>query len=298
MTMTVRAISADQDLLERVLGRGFAGEVHSVFDAVINVQGTDGGLITLAAAHLGNAPNTILLGAASLSPLRARLGRRVVGESPRLVCPGIFAIDLTEASGWRPELPDLSEQAAGDGLAAMATELGLILADAGRLGGIRPGLRDEGSIAHEVSRTLEAASEGFVEALADGDLTRATGWAQRLIGLGPGLTPSGDDFLTGFAAVCASPGTRVHTLLPWVQDVVRTAADRTNLISWTAMHEAAAGRVRESIVSLLTAVAAGDVAAVQSAARTVISIGSTSGTDIVGGMQAALHLEKEMRGVA
>jgi hypothetical protein len=297
MTTTVRAISVDDHLLGRVLRGGLAGEIHSTFDSVVNIS-VPSGLITVAARHLDNAPNTVVIDSASMSPLRARLGGRVVAHGPRLVCPGHFSIDLDGAAIWHADLPDLSAVVQSQRLEQMVTELERLVDREGQPGGIRPRRGAQGTIEQEVSRVLDLAAHALVRSLAAGDLAAAIAWAERLIGLGPGLTPSGDDFVTGLAAVIASPGTRMHALLPWVQELVRDSEPRTNVISWTAMHEAAHGRVRESITAVLRAVAAGDPEALRPAARKVIRIGKTSGTDIVTGVQAGLHLEKELRGVA
>lgn len=296
--LTVTALTADGRLLDRIRSGRFAGTVHSIFDSVVNLRPADGGLVSLAARHVDNAPNTVVVDVESLSALTPRLGAGVVGRESHLVCPGLFTVDLTATAPWAPVLPDLSAAAASDVLVRMATELGRIVDREGQLGGIRPRPDAEGTIGAQVSHTLEAVSRQLVATLAAGDLDAATRWAGRLVGLGPGLTPSGDDFITGLAATIAAPGTRIHTLRPWVAELVRTHEANTNAISWIAMHEAARARVRESIVRILTAVAADDTDALRAAARAVIRIGKTSGTDIVTGMQAGLHLEKELRGVA
>lgn len=298
MVTTATALTADGRLLERIRTGRLEGAVHSVFDSVVNVRTADVGLVSLVARDVDNAPNTLVMEVPSMAPLRARPGAHVLARDGRLVCHGRFTVDVAKATAWTAELPDLAGEAESDGLARMATELGRILDREGRRGGIRPRPEPAGTIETGVSRTLAEATQRLIESLGTGDLDAAGRWAERLIGLGPGLTPSGDDFLTGLAAALAAPGTRIHALAPWAVELVATCRARTNAISWTAMYEATRGRVRESIVSVLSAVAAGDAEALRPAARKVISIGKTSGTDIVTGMQAALHLERELRGAA
>lgn len=298
MPTATAALTADGRLLERVRTGRFDGVVHSVFDSVVNVRTTEGGLATLVARHLDNAPGTVVVDVPSMAPLRAQPGARVVGRDARLVCPGRFTVDVAGARSWTAELPDLADEAEADGLARMAAELGRILDRDGRAGGIRPRREPTGTIEARVASALGEGARRLLEALATGDLDAADRWARRIVGLGPGLTPSGDDFITGLAATLAAPGTRIHALAPWAAELVAACRARTNAISWTAMHEATQGRMRESIVTVLSAVAAGDAEALRPAARKVISIGKTSGTDIVTGMQAALHLERELRGAA
>ncbi|MGW5240118.1 DUF2877 domain-containing protein [Monashia sp. NPDC004114] len=293
----LRALTADAALLGLIRSGRFAGTVHSTFASVVNLRTTKGDLFSVAARHVDNAPNTVVVDVTSLSHLRAPRGATVVSHGSGLACPARFTIDVANASPWTPTVPDLCRTARSDGLAQLAAELGRVIDRDGRPGGIRP--RDgQGTIDARVSRALQVGTNGLVRALAQGDRAAATLWGGRVIGLGPGLTPSGDDFVTGLAAMVAAPGTRIHALGPWLRRLVWTHRTRTNVISWTAMHEAARGRVRESLIAVLDAVAAGDAGALHSAARRVITIGNTSGTDIVTGMQAALHLERELRGAA
>jgi Protein of unknown function (DUF2877) len=102
--------------------------------------------------------------------------------------------------------------------------------------------------------------------------------AARLIGLGPGLTPSGDDFLIGaLAALDALHQTDIHAALG---RAVLAAAARTTPLSASLLRAAAAGHVGESLHMMVAALVTGDAdAAVEAAA----SIGHTSGWDALAG---------------
>jgi hypothetical protein len=50
---------------------------------------------------------------------------------------------------------------------------------------------------HALERLLTERAEALAAALAACDTGNAVAAGQRLVGLGPGLTPSGDDFLAG-----------------------------------------------------------------------------------------------------
>jgi hypothetical protein len=99
-----------------------------------------------------------------------------------------------------------------------------------------------------------------------------------LVGLGPGLTPSGDDFLIGALAMLdALERTNIHAALG---SAVIAAADRTSPLSASFLRAAAAGHVGENLHTMVAAVLTGNAdAAVAAAAR----IGHTSGWDALAG---------------
>jgi hypothetical protein len=122
-----------------------------------------------------------------------------------------------------------------------------------------------------------------------------------LAGLGPGLTPSGDDALAGFAAV-------MTLLSPYLSadaaprddiaaTIARVARPRTTALSAVFLAHAAQGEVAEHLGNLLLALALPAEAseAVLHAANHVLSFGANSGGDTLLGMLLALRaLEGEI----
>jgi len=140
--------------------------------------------------------------------------------------------------------------------------------------------------AWSASARLQRLSTQLCEALSNRDREAARLHGRALLGLGPGLTPSGDDFLLGLFAVLhidQSPCARFRGLCT---DIVEDLEHRTNAISAAALTAAAQGRVRETIDTLLSALMTGDEATVRRALDRVLRIGSTSGRDIVSGIVA------------
>src|SRR5262249_9372136 len=99
-----------------------------------------------------------------------------------------------------------------------------------------------------------------------------------LIGLGPGLTPSGDDFLIGaLATLAALNQTKMHAVLG--RTVVAVLA-RTSPLSASFLRAAAAGHVGENLYAMIAALIGGDADATIAAAE---RIGHTSGWDTLAG---------------
>ena len=111
-------------------------------------------------------------------------------------------------------------------------------------------------------------------------------FAASVWGRGPGLTPAGDDVLAGVLlvarAACGRSGTTPHTL--------QRCADqaRTNEVARAFLACAARGRGIEPAHDLLLGLAAGDRAAVGSAASRLRAVGSSSGAALTYGIRIAL----------
>jgi Protein of unknown function (DUF2877) len=140
----------------------------------------------------------------------------------------------------------------------------------------RPGLPSADASALAGTATVRRASQ----ALNDQDLLGAV---SLLAGLGPGLTPSGDDVLAGILLVAAL----TERFTP---SELRAAADtaRTHDISRSFLRWAANGQSIEPVHDLLSAVAAGRPTG--DAEQAVAAIGATSGHDLLLGLRLALSL--------
>ncbi len=109
------------------------------------------------------------------------------------------------------------------------------------------------------------------------------GTAGHLAGLGPGLTPSGDDVLAGILLVASMTERFSPTELRAAADSTRTHDISRSFLKW-----AANGHSIEPVHDLLAAVAAGQPT--QGAEQAVASVGATSGHDLLLGLRLALSL--------
>jgi Protein of unknown function (DUF2877) len=104
--------------------------------------------------------------------------------------------------------------------------------------------------------------------------------ASRLIGLGRGLTPSGDDFLTGLF------GTLALTIRPGFSLEFER---RTTLISRTQLSHALRGELPEVLHNVIRALVHAD-ASISAAVRRLRSFGHTSGLDMLAGVRLGFEL--------
>lgn len=257
------------------LERHPAGTVHSVYRKTVNLC-LGGQLLALQAAGSPLSPISLLtdLEEAALAALPLAMGDpvRLVGD---ILQVGGFRFSLRGAavrslalSPARPE--DLTE---------LAARLQQALAQR-RPGGLEPLLLSDAPFAEEPLFLTAARRrlEGVGRALLASDWPGAAAGLGGLVGLGPGLTPSGDDFLCGMLAGLLLAGLWQH---PFATCLMRQIASRlpdTNAISAAFLQCALEGQYSEAVVQLST------LPPVEEILTAFSAIGHSSGSDTLCGV--------------
>lgn len=135
-------------------------------------------------------------------------------------------------------------------------------------------------------------AEALARACARDDAAGAGEAALALLGVGGGLTPSGDDYVGGalFARAlleASGPGP-TGAWRRAAARVVAAAPGRTHPISAALLGDLAAGRSWAPLHDLVTALAAGTPRAARAAARRLVALGHSSGWDMLAGVGAGL----------
>jgi hypothetical protein len=143
---------------------------------------------------------------------------------------------------------------------------------------------------------LRAASQPIneiVRACRSRDLARVVQAGRALVGLGPGLTPAGDDFLGGLLFAALHLQAAYSDALRWEQqpidDLLIWARPRTNSISHAILCDHARGDGAEPLHDLVSSLLRGQDLPMP-AVRRLLDIGSTSGWDIFTGAMAGMLL--------
>jgi Protein of unknown function (DUF2877) len=127
-------------------------------------------------------------------------------------------------------------------------------------------------------------------ALDANDLTAFTSAALRVLGLGNGLTPSGDDFVGGMMfAMAHAPRIDWIDGLPHAIACIHEAAKvSTNVISAALLDDMMAGKSYSALHDILIALQSNDVATITHACKNLLNVGSSSGADMLAGLLLAL----------
>ena len=284
-------------------GPGFSGRVPAVMSKATYIGTSAGEVFGVSSPTLPAHTRMVLgnLDAAGLFP-----GTRVWTEGDGLRFENGTVLSLGAAPVWEgrgvepqqevplSELGRTYERVVDESLASHYGEnlgLALPLVAAQFLGGQPPLPR--------TSSPFVAAAMGPVQLIAEacwnGRLDRALGEAEGLIGLGTGLTPSGDDFAGGllFAAwhlgraypsQCSRDGNQVAEL-------VAGCANSTSRISHAFLGDFAVGQgprpLHDLMVAMLTG---GDAFETMTHVHRVAGIGSSSGWDMLTGMMTGMLL--------
>ncbi|MFI7447755.1 DUF2877 domain-containing protein [Nonomuraea sp. NPDC049714] len=137
------------------------------------------------------------------------------------------------------------------------------------------------------------AVELLAASCASGWLLGAVTAAERLVGLGPGLTPSGDDVLAGLLVTLRHLGAatgveRAVRLGGWLAAAVTfDARTRTTPLSATLLHCAARGEACPEVIAVLRGLAGRQP--LESALRRLHGLGHTSGADLAQGVAIGLE---------
>ena len=271
-------------LLQRHTPR--VGRIHSCYARILNIQTSDGELLTLQGPGWLQAPC-----AASLAVnLESYVTRCVPGDLVAQTREEPAALHLTTAGAtlWDGHLlpmPNLTTATHRD----VADKLTQWLAQHARERGIVPalgalnGIQVRSPLHRRICNALAAVLAGR---RVSADALREL--AARVIGLGEGLTPSGDDLLVGLLAVLHLAG-YVSMLLhvsAWLHPLVANTTD----LSAAFIHGALEGHFSEPIVRMMQVLYSLESCDWQARAADLAHVGHSSGVDAMVGMAFANQL--------
>jgi hypothetical protein len=271
--------------------------VHSAFEKAVNLQpGKYKRLLTVVTAEGDDLPQGIRIQAGSGFSLAAALHQ---GET-MFLRNGILGnedatleIDLRNARRWKCQLPlldDFSPQVADAWRYTWhalenrqsQTQSEIHIRDLFSEDAVDR-TRMAGKITHVIQQLVAATR------ILD---PSASEFAAGLIGLGPGLTPSGDDFLVGYLTglqMVAGKDEALKAFLTRLGKSIIHSSRLTNDISRTYLFHAAQGQVSGRLLALAEAIAsAAEPSVLLGAAENLMKIGESSGMDTLTGLLIGL----------
>jgi hypothetical protein len=273
-------------LAEKILLSESEGRVAAVFESSFYAV-LGGQWICVGLPHLGSGPLHVVCERRPLYWPTIGAAVTVTGSTLR-IDDRPFAT-FGGASIWRPEPPaswthaslQLGLGAVDESCHVGTAEEGLAAGYARRPVKLSPLVAAAAPGLGALDRVITNALSGRAPSSAD------SAELVTLIGLGPGLTPSGDDVLGGaFIALAVLDLPNVRDLL-W--SAVRDHLDRTNDISRVHLQTAALGYGAAAMHSAIHATIKGDINRVEPALAAVSAIGHSSGRDGFAGALIAMR---------
>ena len=248
------------DRVLRWVSEPYDARVLHLFERSANLVNASGGVISIVNPEVGPGPFNLVL-SQPLDMQRIVSIDDAITAAPGELQAGRLAIRLADAEVWDPVPPWRSIASSLAGLIGM--------------------IRSEMAVS-EVQPAI-----GFDPPPDPDDPPGLESYTSRLAGLGPGLTPSGDDVLMGLMHAWFSryPAGRAQTASEIVADA---AVPRTTSLSAAWLRAAAAGEAGVLWHRLIAATAAGDERELRETIRRILATGHTSGADALAGFVAGL----------
>jgi Protein of unknown function (DUF2877) len=250
--------------------------------------------ICIGPPGLGSGPLTALCALPGVLDWHAcgvRSGTEVRIRPDALHLGAGLVLSLAGARVWRPQEPPVwSVESLRKGLQALDRLAGSEIPVDGLGRFIRPHAAPSPPLARHAAPILHRFQERLCELLASADMPQQDwlGPAVELLGLGPGLTPSGDDFLAGAMIALKMLGRDDLSELLWA-GLEPMARIRTVDISRAHLAVAAQGMGSAGLHDCLSAVLEGRDTGLTRALSRIDAIGHCSGWDALAGAVAVLR---------
>jgi hypothetical protein len=259
--------------------------VHSVYRQACNIELDDGALLTLL-GESGNVPHGIRSALPQPADFRAwlRPAQAVAADGLSLRIPesGI-AIDLSTAGRWHCGLDRCTIDARAESYAHALRSVRTVLREHAPPSGFAPlllrGATPDSPLDQAMQRRLMQALPALSCADADLDGVAAAQALALLAGLGPGLTPSGDDFIVGYLAGLHGRCSCEPWLRPYLSGLsgpVMQFARSANLISRQYLLNALAGEFSESLAQVVLGIAGYDDLRLRGSTAKLVRVGHSS----------------------
>ncbi len=290
------------------------GRILAVLNSVIYLESYEGYVVAIVDYSAVDSPLSLRI--RDFAPLRDALQKHqqslFTSNATGIEMGRIAYISLCNAEPWHASLPSSVGAASQQESAIRA----LSTAIATHFANKTPGIPEEAGAAHLIAlcreasyspssmeslaehtpqlhpaslvlRRLAHAILRFVASIQSGNGTDAGAALTTVIGLGFGLTPSGDDLVMGILASLvwqSNLGLVDHALSAEVAEQALAVIDRTNSISKRLLWYASKGILYEPAMTLGAALLAGDTSGIDEPAQRLFTIGRTSGTDVAFGL--------------
>ena len=304
--ISLEAEAIGQKALKALGKSGGEIEVHSVFDHAVYISTGKNELIKLIRNKDFINPYSILIkleGGAPMTSLGFEAGDRVTWDGRSLDAGGAILIDLSHARVYKKErlfkkVPPLGADTIAFNLRIMRDVIythpgreGLVplLEDVETKGPMKVFLESQEK---SVSEKARPHIEQLMWGLFSGDLAAVTENAGAILGLGPGLTPSCDDFLAGLLMSLGFAGKSFYGKDRAAARFFKKAGDaiyglskeKTTIYSRGLIDDARHGEGPRSAIGLIRCLVTGSPEDTASAAKTLIGMGASTGADLAVGI--------------
>lgn len=272
-----------------------SAHVLESFDRACNLVNQNNEILTLVTSERGLTPFALVVATANANPFQKVVSGDVVSVTPQNLVVGPLTIRLSTITLWNPapDWPMLRRMLTNDParLAKLADIVLELTSPASLLDLYRPNPAERTGLDQALLDRARVGTTDLVLGLKQNVPDQAHAGAKRLAGLGNGLTPAGDDFIVG-VALAAWCGLYGKGAVEQVSGLIQTVLPLTNLLSAAYLRSAAQGECIAPWHTLFAALLLSDVEVTRMAAKSLMSIGHSSGCDGLAGFLAGHFLSE------
>ncbi|MDP6452133.1 MAG: DUF2877 domain-containing protein [SAR202 cluster bacterium] len=290
-----------------IMSSSFTGRVIASGSKALYIRGEQGQIIGVARASQPAHTRFLL---ARMEPSKITTGSKVWSDGTRLSFDGDTTIKLSNTQVWYGRSPHNYKAIPVTHLDAMAAYRKAMALHSGQnLGMSLKMIHGQGNLgglldsAQGYESAFLRAGADVIKKLTQPDPSASSGLdieaGKSLVGLGPGLTPSGDDFLGGmFFALWhlnAAYPSEFNYDTEHIDSLLDFAASQTNQISYAILTDFADGQGPAPLHDLMEALLTGKpMLAISDCIRRVAAIGHSSGWDMLAGFMVGMTMINEM----
>lgn len=257
------------------------GKVHSIFDKTLNIATDCGKLITLANSSMRNGPNALMIHNFKARNFQVEEGMEVFFSDFKIQIGHELNINYDHA-----EIKEYEIIRYGQDGSLRCKKIKTCL----KLMKVQE-KKDENRFNQAIEKRLNQLRKELQGSVSLEDKKSTLKTLEKFVGLGIGLTPSGDDFLTGFALVVSLS----DYPLPWIKKEMNSISEymleHTNIISRSQFEMAVQSEAREEVLILLNTILSDTIADINhNILNEVLNIGSSSGSDLLMGILEAITI--------
>lgn len=268
---TIKALKMG-DRVEHILyNADFKLKVHSVFEHAVNFIDLNDWIITMLPESYCVSPQGIILQHGEFSKLKS-----IELDKMKILNLGKF-INLEDAETVPRKMADNSMPIDMSKVEINKEYLGKLLQESGNKSGLLGQTNIYGKYAEPILKEFDSLFIGRRYKEAGQKLFE-------LVGLGPGLTPSGDDFIIGVMASFKFYRMNEEIFKEITEPIIHKAKSRTNIISYNMLRQGASGGFLEWIEDMALSVLYKNTEDIEKAFINMMKIGSSSGSDISAGI--------------
>lgn len=302
--MTMDASHISRDLYDWMQNKEQYGEIHSIFKSSINIINEDGKLIPILVSSKPMSPFSIRLESGfNFENLGIKIGEKGLFTKKTFKSKNIN-ISYEKSLIWDNRI-DLTTNM--DTLENIEYKLNItkeFIENMGNKNGIYnlmqfiPGNifgSNKGDIEDQSQLFIKERFINLIEGFTNYDIKMINNFSKKVIGFGPGLTPSMDDFISGMMIanlyISHFLQLSIENAYKLNEEIVKDIENMTTLVSKDMLKAASIGEVNEDIRNLMIAlIGTSTNQNLYDILARVISFGHSSGTDILCGIYIGSYI--------